>query len=145
METYIGTKVIKATPMTSDDAWRAGYRISGYDSDGYEVEYEDGYRSWSPKAAFDAAYRKCSAMTFGLAIEALRKGKKVCRQGWNGKGLSIELQTPDAHSKMTLPYLFMNYPSTPASDTAPANHLSARVPWLASQTDMLAEDWQIIE
>ena len=46
---------------------------------------------------------------------------------------------------MTLPYVYMNYPATLASETAPANHLNARVPWLASQTDMLAEDWQIAE
>lgn len=84
-------------------------------------------------------------MNFGKALEALKSGSKVARIGWNGKGLSVELQTPDENSKMTLPYLFMNYPATPASDTAPANHINARVPWLASQTDMLAEDWQIVE
>ena len=84
-------------------------------------------------------------MTFGEAIEALKQYKKVARIGWNGKGLSIELQTPDENSKMTLPYLFMNYPATPASDTAPSNHISAKVPWLASQTDMLSEDWIIVE
>jgi hypothetical protein len=83
-------------------------------------------------------------MTFGDAIEALKAGKRVARAGWNGKGLSIELQVPDANSKMTLPYIFMAYPATPASETAPANHISARVPWLASQTDMLAEDWSVV-
>lgn len=81
-------------------------------------------------------------MNFGQAIEALKQGKKVQRTGWNGKGLWLELQVPDAHSKMTLPYIYMAYPTTPASDSAPANHINARVPWLASQTDMLAEDWQ---
>ena len=83
-------------------------------------------------------------MNFGKALEALKSGSKVARSGWNGKGLSIELQVPDAQSKMTLPYLFMIYPATPASDTAPANHINARVPWLASQTDMLAEDWIVV-
>ena len=83
-------------------------------------------------------------MNFGQALEALKSGSKVQRSGWNGKGLTIELQIPDANSKMTLPYIYMNYPSTPASDSAPVNHLNARVPWLASQTDMLAEDWQIV-
>ena len=86
-----------------------------------------------------------SLLNFGDAIEALKDGLKVARKGWNGKGLSIELQRPDEHSKMTLPYLFMNYPATPASDTAPTNHINAKVPWLASQTDMLAEDWTIVE
>ena len=84
-------------------------------------------------------------MNFGQAIEALKNGKKVARKGWNGKGLCIELQVPDQDSKMTLPYLYMSYPSTPASESAPANHINARVPWLASQTDMLAEDWCIVE
>ena len=83
-------------------------------------------------------------MNFGLAIEALKKGLKVARAGWNGKGLWLELQTPDEHSKMTLPYIFMAYPTTPASETAPVNHINARVPWMASQTDMLADDWSIV-
>ena len=83
-------------------------------------------------------------MNFGKAIEALKDGKAVRRTGWNGKGLALELQVPDEHSKMTLPYIYMVYPSYPASMTAPANHLNARVPWLASQTDMLAEDWEIV-
>lgn len=67
---------------------------------------------------------------FGTALLYLREGKRMQRKGWNGKGMFIELQTPDAHSKMTLPYIFMY--------TACGN----KVPWLASQTDMLAEDWQ---
>lgn len=83
--------------------------------------------------------------TFGDAIQALKAGLKVSRRGWNGKGLCLELQVPDANSKMTLPYIYMNYPATPASETAPANHINARVPWLASQTDMLAEDWAIVD
>ena len=83
--------------------------------------------------------------TFGDAIQALKAGFKVSRRGWNGKGLWLELQVPDANSKMTLPYIYMNYPATPASETAPANHINARVPWVANQTDMLAEDWAIVD
>lgn len=78
-------------------------------------------------------------MNFGQAIEALKAGKKVQRDGWNGKGLTLELQMPDAHSKMTLPYIFMRYPSD--AKTTPG----AAVPWLASQTDVLAEDWRIVD
>lgn len=74
---------------------------------------------------------------FGEALNRLRNGQKVQRDGWNGKGLWLELQRPDEHSKMTLPYIFMSYPDD--AKTTPG----ARVPWLASQTDMLAEDWQI--
>ena len=68
-------------------------------------------------------------MNFGAAIESLKAGEKVTREGWNGKGLWLELQVPDAHSKMSLPYIYLNYPT------------GVRVPWVASQTDMLGDDW----
>jgi hypothetical protein len=79
-----------------------------------------------------------AGLTFGLAVAYLKNGHKVARTGWNGKGLWLELQRPDAHSKMTLPYIFMSYPAD-ATNTP-----GARVPWLASQTDMLAEDWVLL-
>ena len=77
-------------------------------------------------------------MNFGQALDNVKLGSKIGREGWNGKGLWLELQRPDANSKMTLPYLYINYPSD--SKTTP----NARVPWLASQTDILAEDWVIV-
>ena len=70
------------------------------------------------------------AMDIGGAIEALRDGDKVRRKGWNGKGMWLELQKPDDNSKMTLPYVYM---STAQGDL---------VPWLCSQTDLLATDWE---
>lgn len=75
-------------------------------------------------------------MNFGQALEILKHGGAVQRTGWNGKGLWLCLQTPDANSKMTLPYVYMCYPADAI------NTPGARVPWLASQTDMLADDWQ---
>jgi hypothetical protein len=80
-------------------------------------------------------------MGFGEALEVLKNSGKASRAGWNGKGLHLELQRPDAHSKMTLPYLYLVYPDVPASDTAPNNHIGAKVPWQPSQTDLLANDW----
>ena len=77
-------------------------------------------------------------LTFSEALDIIKQGHKIARQGWNGKGLWLELQTPDAHSKMTLPYIYINYPED--AKTTPG----ARVPWLASQTDLLAEDWGIV-
>lgn len=80
------------------------------------------------------------ALTFGDALAALKQGKRVARDGWNGKGMWIALQVPDQHSKMTLPYIYIEYPE---------GHLAyqsgSRVPWLASQTDMLREDWIILD
>ena len=70
-------------------------------------------------------------MHFGDALTLLKAGHKLERKGWNGHGMWVELQTPDAHSKMTLPYLFLNYPD------------GRTVPWLASQTDMLSDDWAV--
>jgi len=66
---------------------------------------------------------------FSWAIEHLKAGGAVQRIGWNGKGMWLKMQTPDANSKMTLPYIYM---STAQGDL---------VPWLASQTDILSEDW----
>lgn len=82
-----------------------------------------------------------SGMTFGDALAALKHGAKVTREGWNGKGLWLELQVPDAHSKMTLPYIFLNYPVVLVEN----GREPKRVPWFASQTDMLGEDWQIAD
>lgn len=79
---------------------------------------------------------------FGWAIEQLKAGNKVARSGWNGKGIHIELQVPDAHSKMSHPYIFID---TTGLQTENPDAPRSRVPWLASQTDMLAEDWQIVE
>jgi hypothetical protein len=70
-------------------------------------------------------------MSFGDAIEVLKRGLHVTREGWNGKGMYLALQVPDEHSKMTWPYIYMK--------TAQG----ALVPWVASQTDILADDWRL--
>jgi hypothetical protein len=77
-------------------------------------------------------------MDFGWALRQLKEGKKVCRLGWNGKGIYIELQQPDEHSKMTQPYIYI---VTTGLQSDNPNAPRGIVPWLASQTDMLAEDW----
>ena len=77
-------------------------------------------------------------MDFGSALNELKAGNKVQRDGWNGKGLWLELQRPDEHSKMTHPYIYIDTLNLKTDNPdAPKD----RVPWLASQTDMLAEDW----
>ena len=73
-------------------------------------------------------------MNFGQAIEAMEAGSKVARSGWNGKGLSVELQVPDENSKMTLPYIFMNYPATPAKPLRPAISMPRCRGWQARLT-----------
>lgn len=80
-------------------------------------------------------------MTFGQAIIALKAKEKVARKGWNGKGIFIKLQVPDKHSKMSHPYIFIDTTGL-ISDNPDAPR--SLVPWLANQTDMLAEDWVIL-
>ena len=80
-------------------------------------------------------------MNFGQAIEAMKLRKKAFRGGWNGKGIFIELQFPDANSKMTSPYIFIDTTGLQTKNELAPKSL---VPWLASQTDMLAEDWEIV-
>ena len=73
---------------------------------------------------------------FGMALGLLKAGRKVARKGWNGKDMWLCLQIPDEHSKMTLPYIYIEYPKG-----HPAYPEGSRVPWLASQTDLLSNDW----
>jgi hypothetical protein len=71
-------------------------------------------------------------MNFGAALEAMRDGRRVARQGWNGRGMALELvsgATADDNRQM-LPFIAMRTVQ------------GEWVPWLASQTDMLAEDWE---
>lgn len=104
------------------------------------VQYESGYLSYCPAEVFHAGNTLMDrAMSFGVALEALRKGLKVRRRGWNASGLYLEMQEPDEFSKMTLPYVYLNYPDD--AKTTPG----ARVPWAPTQTDMLGLDWEIVE
>ena len=93
MKRYIGTKIIKARPMTRGDyndyrGWQIPADEDPLD-EGYLMEYENGHVQWLPKEMFETDYKECNAMTFGFAIEAMKKGKKVARKGWNGKGMYL--------------------------------------------------------
>jgi hypothetical protein len=151
MKSYIGTKAVNAKPMT-----RASYNnLRGWpvpldengDDEGYLVEYTDGgkpnhpdfagYVSWSPKAQFEGAYKETSGLTFGLALEAMKAGKRVARAGWNGTGLWLEYHQP-MHN-VDLPYVRLSYPVRSA-----AHPNGARVSWAPSQTDMLSADWMVL-
>jgi hypothetical protein len=70
-------------------------------------------------------------MDFSTALNYIKFGHRVKREGWNGKGMWVAMQLPDEHSMMTLPYIYMS--------TADG----MLVPWLASQSDILSEDWSL--
>jgi hypothetical protein len=72
-------------------------------------------------------------MDFGDALKALKQGgtDRISRRGWNGKGMWLSLQVPDANSKMGMPYIYLKTVD------------GKLVPWNPNNIDMLAEDWQI--
>lgn len=147
-ESYIGTKRIDAEPMTRGEYAKLSGRNSimtekgeSETDEGYRVRYGDGYESWSPKAVFETAYKKSGEMNFGHAIELLKLGCKMARKGWNGKGMYLYL----ADGKLLTQEIGDgSYPFTDSIVMKTADNRFC-IGWLASQTDMLAEDWCIVE
>lgn len=84
-KTYIGTKRVKAMLMGASDAKRYGANITdetiinNCGVQGYLVEYEDGYRSWSPAVIFQDAYMVAESYTDRMAIELMEVGKRICK------------------------------------------------------------------
>jgi hypothetical protein len=160
MRKYVGIKAVSAEPMTKKEAGRAGlvrgWSESDENSKGYKVVYGDGYESWSPKDVFEKAYRLTDGLTFGDAIEALKAGKKVARKGWNGKGMFLwlkpatdiksewiqdpklkEIANENGGTILGLGTICMfTHDST--------GRKAILTGWLASQSDMLLEDWEIV-
>lgn len=161
---YVGTKEVLAKPMTRREynQYRNWQQPSDEDpnEEGYLVEYCDGgapndprhvgYITYSPKDVFDRAYHRTdSGFRFGLAVEAMKHGKKVARAGWNGKGMYLYYvpegrypPTTDAGHLIAATQKDGLVPYSPyiAMKTVPG-HV---VPWLASQTDILADDWELV-
>ena len=161
MKSYIGTKRINAKPMNRLDydalrGWLLPEGENGND-EGYLVEYVDGgkpnhdgykgYVSWSPKEQFDSAYQASGDMTFGHAVEMLKAGCKIARSGWNGKDMFLFL-VDGSTFKVNRPPLLGIYPEGTEINYCP--HIDMKtadgkvVPWLASQTDVLADDWAVL-
>lgn len=79
-------------------------------------------------------------MKFGDAVEALKAGKRVARAGWNGKGMWLVLLVPG----VSLPPLYKGLPTQPCIAMRTAQ-IALQPGWLASQADILSEDWEIID
>lgn len=170
MEQYIGVKQINAQAMTREEYNELrGWTVpadENPDDAGYLVEYVDGgqanhpdfagYISWSPQDVFERAYRPTQGMTFGLAIEAMKQGAKVARAGWNGKGMWLSLSGPLGGRKIPATAFWSGNNADYASKqedcsatvlpcitmkTATGEILMG---WLASQSDMLADDYYIV-
>ena len=99
---FIRLNMVEAEPMKFGE-FKEKFPKSGganverdANDDGYVITYRKGepneYVSWCPKAEFDLVSRPIDNMTFGMAIEAMKQGKKVARAGWNGKGMFLWLK-----------------------------------------------------
>lgn len=164
MDTFVGTKIIFAEPMTrgaySDlRNWTLPENENPHEP-GYLVVYPDskqnikgypGYVSWSPADNFDRAYINITTggLPFSMALDAvLTAGAKAQRKGWNGKNMFIFF-VPRSHFEVNRPPLLGIYPEGTEIDYH--GHIDMRtadgtiVPWLCSQTDMQATDWTLID
>lgn len=152
MEQYIGTKIVRAEPMSRGEYnKRRNWPITGEDlaKEGYLVCYQpDGYESWSPKETFEAAYRRTNGLNFGLALEAAKLGHRIARASWNGKYQYVELgrdfqytcEASDIPGSVAVQHTDIGSQALVFAGTR-----GSQVGWLASQADMLADDWYIVE
>lgn len=152
MKKFVGTKVIEAEPMTRGDyAKRSGRNSiltekgeSASDA-GYLVRYEDGYESWSPAEAFEKAYRDFANLSFGHAIELMKRGYKLARAGWNGKKQYIQLATCISYKTTDGELVNAEHDAIGNQAIAFVGTSGVQMGWLASQADMLAEDWCVFD
>ena len=150
MKQYIGTKLIEAEPAyrvdgkvvaLAENKVPRGYKVER----GYKVRYADGYESFSPKQVFEEAYRPTDGMSFGLAIEAAKKGMKIARAGWNGKNQYVELAERISYENAAHEVINAQHEAIGNKALAFVGTSGVQLGWLASQADMLADDWMIVE
>ncbi len=83
----------------------------------------------------------------GWAVKQMRNGDKVAREGWNGKGMFLFLVPGSKFAVNRAPLLGI-YPAGTEVEYCPHVDMKTAdgkvVPWLASQTDLLAEDWDVV-
>lgn len=159
MNQYIRTQVVKAEPMTYGEAYKNGLNpensyVKEYDDSlGYLIIHMDGFKNWSPKKIFDQEYKAVKGMTFGLAIIALKAGKKVRRKSWDCVGAFLWLK-PATNVKaewckdpMLKDLAEKAGGEIPASDTICMFTAQRTVltGWIPQQSDIFAEDWEVID
>ncbi len=84
-------------------------------------------------------------MDFGKAIQLLKAGQRVQRQGWNGKNQYIELATSISYKNANNEIVNAEHDAIGNKAIAFVGTSGVQLGWLASQADMLAEDWKIVE
>lgn len=151
MKEYIGTKIIEAEPMTRGEYAKLSGRNSiltekgeTAEDPGYHVRYPDGYESWSPAFAFEDAYETFEKMSFGHAIELMKRGYAVARDGWNGKNQFIQLGSSISYVDPTGKIHNADHETMGNRAIVFVGTSGVQVGWLASQADILSEDWHVV-
>lgn len=127
METFIGTKVVKAEPMSLWD-WKdfnkkaskdipATYKVKGY-----KILYADGFCEWIPEDQFRKVYKPGKKLPFADALYLMKQGKTVKRSGWKNKTMTLKNGT-----------FVYQYPMSEAYFT----NISASL--------LLSEDWELVD
>ena len=165
LKQYVGTKVIYGKPMTRAEyntyrGWDLPADENGADT-GYLVEYEAkegqptnveghaGYVSWSPTDVFEETYRETKGgLPFSMVLDLIKnQGALAARKGWNGKGMFIFLVPGSTFTVNREPLLSI---LGEGKEVKYHGHIDMKtadgmiVPWLASQTDILADDWTVV-
>lgn len=94
---------------------------------------------------FERANRETDGMSFGLAIEAAKKGMKIARRGWNGKNQYVELAERISYENAAHEVINAKHEAIGNKALAFVGTSGVQLGWLASQADMLADDWMIVE
>jgi hypothetical protein len=84
-------------------------------------------------------------MTFGEAIDVMKSGKRVSRSGWNGKNQYIELASNISYINAKGEVINVDHSAIGNQAVAFVGTSGVQLGWLASQADMLANDWVIVE
>ena len=88
---------------------------------------------------------KNDGMTIGQAIEAMKQGKRCARKTWNGKGQYIELTKNVSYINPSGEVVNVNHEAMGNKAVAFVGTSGVQLGWLASQADLLSEDWYIVE
>lgn len=175
MKTYIGTKVINATPMNRQEyndfkGWKLPENENGSD-EGHLVEYIDGekanipqyagYVTWSPKEVFEKTYyeKLGNGLPFGIALEEVKRGKGMRLPSWK-PDVVIRLWKPGRIEQLSN-RLSLELPNSYVDDTlaavnllnldemtAPFLYVSSRfgmVPWKETMIELLSNDWEVVD
>lgn len=157
MQKYIRSHIVEAKPCTLGE-WEQETGRTWNEPDrprteeGYKCDYPSGYSGWCPKGEFDKVSRPIDGMTFGQAIDTCRyTGAKIQRKNWNGQGQYVEFRhvatlledesdaiIDEGNERDYFAFVF-HFVNRKTGETG------IQVGWLASQADMAASDWVIVD